>query len=193
MYKLSFVIVLIIFLIQTSNVFGQDFSERFNKANEYYRSAEYDNAIEEYEKLINEGFLGSNLYYNLGNSYYRIGKIGYALLNYERALKYSPSDEDIKHNLAFANLSTIDRIQPLPEFFIFEVWESVLASFSLNGWTYLAFLVYILLLLLIGFYFFARSLFQQKLALISSFIVFILFLFSVSLLFVKIARISMLN
>ena len=38
--------------------------------------------------------------YNLANSYAQKGQIGLAILNYERALKLSPSDPDILGNLA---------------------------------------------------------------------------------------------
>jgi pentatricopeptide repeat protein len=91
-----------------------------NQAGEYYRNGEFDKAIEIYEELRNEGYEGTSLYFNLANSYYRIGRLGYAILNFERALDISPTDEDVKHNLAFANLSTVDRIQPLPTFFLFD-------------------------------------------------------------------------
>jgi tetratricopeptide (TPR) repeat protein len=158
------------------------------QAGEYYRSGEFDKAINIYEQLRNDGYEGTSLYFNLANSYYRIGKLGRAILNYERALKISPSDEDVKHNLAFANLSTVDRIQPLPTFFLFDWWESLLASLSVNGWTYISFFFYIILLILIVIYFFAKTIFQQKLILFSGLGVLAIFLITVSLLIVKINR-----
>jgi tetratricopeptide (TPR) repeat protein len=158
------------------------------QAGEYYRSSEFDKAINIYEQLRCDRYEGTSLYFNLANSYYRIGKLGRAILNYERALKISPSDEDIKHNLAFANLSTVDRIQPLPTFFLFDWWELLLASLSVNGWTYIAYLFFILLLILVVIYFFAKTIFQQKLILFSGLGVLAIFLITVSLLIVKINR-----
>jgi tetratricopeptide (TPR) repeat protein len=167
---------------------AKDVNSSMQQASEYYRNAEFDKAINIYEQLRSEDYKGTSLYYNLANSYYRIGKLGYAILNYERALKISPSDEDVKHNLAFANLSTVDRIQPLPTFFLFEWWETLLAVFSVNGWTYAAYIFFIILLLLIILYFFAKTIFQQKNILFSGLGTLIIFVLVVSLLVVKINR-----
>jgi tetratricopeptide (TPR) repeat protein len=158
------------------------------QAGEYYRNGEFENAIKIYKELRTEGYEGTSLCFNLANSYYRIGQLGNAILNFERALKLSPSDEDTKHNLAFANLSTVDRIQPLPTFFLFEWWESILASLSVNGWTYLTYFFFILLTILIVIYFFAKTIFQQKLILFSGLGMLAVLLIVISLLIVKINR-----
>lgn len=183
-----FYILLTIFLLSIANIVDANVDESMKQAGEYYRKGEFDKAIQSYEQLRNEGYQGTSLFFNLANSYYRVGKLGYAILNYERALKLSPSDEDVKHNLAFANLSTVDRIQPLPTFFLFEWWESLLASLTVNGWTYTVFLLYIILLLLIIFYFFAKTIFQQKIILFSSLGVLLVLALTISLLVVKINR-----
>jgi len=169
-------------------MFGQGVEESMQQAGEYYRNGQFDEAIEIYDRLLNEGYEGTSLYFNLANSYYRIGKLGESILNYERALKVSPSDEDVKHNLAFANLSTIDRIQPLPTFFLFEWWESILAAITVNEWTYLAYFVFILLIISVVIYFFSRTIFQQKIILFSGLGILAVFMIVVSLLIVKINR-----
>jgi tetratricopeptide (TPR) repeat protein len=181
-------ILMTLFALSSGKVPGQNIDGSMKQAGEYYRNAQFDEAIKIYEQLINDGYEGTSLYYNLANSYYRIGKLGSAILNYERALKLSPSDEDVKHNLAFANLNTIDRIQPLPTFFLFEWWESLLASMTVNGWTYLTYIVFLLLIIFIVVYFFARTIFQQKLILFSGLGILTIFLVAVSLLIVKINR-----
>jgi pentatricopeptide repeat protein len=167
---------------------AQNVDEQMLQAGALYRKGEFDKAIKIYEELRSDGFEGTSLYFNLANSYYRIGQLGYAILNYERALKISPSDEDVKHNLAFANLSTVDRIQPLPTFFLFEWWDAFLASLSVNGWTYVAFFFFIILMTMIVIYFFAKTIFQQKLILFSGLGVLAILLLVVSLLIVKINR-----
>jgi tetratricopeptide (TPR) repeat protein len=169
-------------------VFPKDVQEMMKQANEFYRNGKFDSAIVAYKQIEKEGYEGTSLYYNLGNSFYRIGKIGYAILNYERALKLSPTDEDVKHNLAFANLSTVDKIQPLPEFFLFVWWDSLLTSFTVNGWTYIVYFFFILLLILISLYFFVRTIFQQKLVLFSGLGILVVLALSISLLIVKINR-----
>ncbi len=181
-------ILLFLLLSITDTSFAQNIDEQMQQASAFYRNGEFDKAIKIYEELRSDGFEGTSLYFNLANSYYRIGKLGYSILNYERALKKSPTDEDVKHNLAFANLSTVDRIQPLPTFFLFEWWDSLLASLSVNGWTYVVFLFYLLLMILIVAYFFAKTIFQQKLILFSGLGTLIILSITVSLLIVKINR-----
>ena len=162
-FFLNQIIIIVLFsILAAGTVSANQLDELMQKGGDDYRNGEYDKAIETYEMILNDGYEGTALYYNLANSYYRIGKLGYAILNYERALKLSPTDEDVKHNLAFANLSTIDRIQPLPKFFIFDIWEAILGMFSVNGWSYFAYFMYIVLLVLIVYYFFVKTIFQQK-------------------------------
>ena len=177
-----------ILLLFSGSLYSQEVDELMQQAGNFYRNGEFDKAIKIYEELRSGGYEGTSLYFNLANSYYRIGKLGYSILNYERALKKSPTDEDVKHNLAFANLSTVDRIQPLPTFFLFAWWESILASLSVNGWTYFAYFIFILLMVFSVIYFFAKTIFQQKLILFSGLGTLILFLIVVSLLIVKINR-----
>ena len=177
-----------IFILFFQSVLANNVGDSMKQAGEFYRKGDFNNAIKIYEQLRNEGYQGTSLYFNLANSYYRIGKLGYAILNYERSLKISPTDEDVKHNLAFANLSTVDRIQPLPTFFIFEWWEALLTSLSVNGWTYLVFFFYLILIFLFIFYFFAKTVSQQKLILFSGLVTTIILAVTVSLLIVKINR-----
>ena len=185
--RFSFYLI-IAFSLFASLLFAKNIDDQMQQASAFYRNGEFDKAIKIYEDLRSNGYEGTSLNFNLANSYYRIGKLGYAILNYERALKNSPSDEDVKHNLAFASLSTVDRIQPLPTFFLFEWWDSLLASLSVNGWTYIVFLFYILLMILIVAYFFAKTIFQQKLILFSGLGILVIFSIAVSLLIVKINR-----
>ena len=183
---MKFIIPLIVLLSVV--IFPKDVQQMMKDANKLYREGKFEAAIETYKQIEKGGYEGTSLYYNLGNSFYRVGKIGYAILNYEKALKLSPTDEEVKHNLAFANLSTVDKIQPLPEFFLFVWWDSLLASFTVNGWTYIVYFFFILLLILISLYFFVRTIFQQKLVLFSGLGILVVLALSISLLIVKINR-----
>ncbi|MCL4538510.1 MAG: tetratricopeptide repeat protein [Bacteroidetes bacterium] len=126
------------------------------QGNQYYQAKQYENAIGSYQKAIRMGFEGTSVYYNLGDAYYREGKIGYSILYYEKALRLSPNDQDIIHNLRIANSKTIDKIDALPKFFLFQWWESLLALFSTDGWARISYVFYLLLLASIGLYFYAK-------------------------------------
>ena len=187
-FPIQFKTIALIFILLAGITSAYQVDEHMQKGADYYRNGDYDKAIETYEKIMSDGYEGTALYYNLANSYYRIGKLGYAILNYERALKFSPNDEDVNHNLAFANLSTIDRIQPLPKFFIFDIWEAVLGLLTINGWSYVVYAFYILFLFFIAYYFFAKTIFQQKVILFSALGVGLILALTVALLVVKVNR-----
>ena len=178
----------VVFIIGCTVVVASQAEDTLQKGNTYYREGAYDKAIEEYKKLVDEGYVGTSLFYNLGNANYRIGKIGYAILFYEKALELSPSDEDVKHNLDFAHLSTVDRIQPLPRFFLFDWWEALLGLFSDNGWAYVVFVFYLLVILLAGAYSYSRSVKQQKIFFFSAIAGVFILAFSISLLVIKVKR-----
>ncbi len=180
--------ILIIFFFNITFTFSQNEEQIFQQGNEYFVQKQFDKAIESYRQLINSGYEGTSLFYNLGNAYYRSGKIGYAILYYEKALRLSPGDEDIKHNLALANLKTIDKLESLPQFFLFDWWEGLLALFSTSGWTIISYIFYILFIFSVGFYFYAKNVLQQKIVLISGLTGLLFLIFSCSLLMIKLNR-----
>ncbi|UCG47674.1 MAG: tetratricopeptide repeat protein [Phycisphaerales bacterium] len=96
----------------------------FDQANQAFREANamtddpeqaarlYENAILNYEKIINDGQIQNpGLYYNLANAYFLNDDIARAILNYRRAEKLDSSDTNIQKNLAFARSKTIDRFE----------------------------------------------------------------------------------
>ncbi|MCI0499953.1 MAG: tetratricopeptide repeat protein [Planctomycetales bacterium] len=90
-------------------------NESFRRANSAKDSEQaqrdYETAILNYEKIINEGPVkNARLYYNLANAYLLQGQVGKAVLNYRRAVKIDGSDENIQKNLAFARSRQIDKI-----------------------------------------------------------------------------------
>lgn len=90
----------------------------FARANVAFQSGKFDEAAKAYEAIVVSGQTSVAIYYNLGNAHFRNGSVGKAVLAYERALKLDPSDEDVTHNLALARLRAVDRIEPVPEFFL---------------------------------------------------------------------------
>ncbi len=110
----------------------KDSKSLFQEANTHYSQQEYATAIKLWEDIITNGDQTSEVYYNLGNAYYKIGEIGKAVVNYERAKKLDPEDEDIDYNLKLAYKETIDKIEPLPKVFYKEWWESMVVSTSID-------------------------------------------------------------
>jgi len=172
-------------LIFLSSLAKADSNSIMQTANEYYKNNRYQLAIEEYNKLLLDGFEGTSLYYNLGNAHYRLGKVGYAILYYEKALKLSPNDEDVTHNLALAKLNLKDKVDTLPPFFIFNLWEGILAAFSVTGWTIIVYIIFILVLIVFVVYFFSRSVTEQRISFFTGIGLTVILLLTISLLIVK--------
>ena len=156
--------ILVIVFLFSGIISAGELENLFQKGNDHYLKGNYQETINIFESILEKGYEGKSLYYNLGNAYFRVGKIGLAILYYEKAKKLSPSDEDINHNLKFASTKIVDKIETLPKFFIFDWWENLLAFVSISGWTYAAYLFYIIILGCIGYYYFARSLRNQRFA-----------------------------
>lgn len=159
--SLFILLIVVVFLFPSKISFASpatlgEAQSMMEQGNKFYQDKQYEQALDAYHEVINLGYEGTSLYYNLGNSYYREGKIGLAILYYEKALKLSPGDDNATHNLAIANAKTVDKIDTLPKFFLFQWWENLLAFFSTGGWSRAVYIFYLLLLVSIGLYFFVR-------------------------------------
>ncbi len=186
--KIKFATSIVLSILFCFSITFAQLDEQFKTANENYKNENFDEAIKQYEQLIEQGYQGASLFYNLANSYYRKNKIGYAILYYEKALLLSPNDDDIKHNLALAKLRTVDKIEELPQFFLFNWWDSLLSVFSLTGWTIFAYVVFIGLIFSIMLYTFSSKPNYQKLAVLLGSILFVFLIISSSLIFIKYNR-----
>lgn len=159
--KLRFVIG-ILFLITAFNV-SADEQANIDKANKAYMAGFYENSISIYEKIISGGMVSAELYYNLGNAYFKSNNLPPAILNYERALKLSPGDEDIIYNLGVANSRIVDKIDVLPELFYLRWWKSLKTWFSPNGWTLMGIGSFSLLFVMAALFLLSRSVSGRKL------------------------------
>jgi len=128
--KLWFVLLVLFPLAARS----QEASLQFEQANGLYRSGSYEKAAELYEQILKNGYESPALYYNLGNAYFKVQNIPAAILSYERAKRLAPHDEDILYNLRLANLRVVDKIEPLPQLFVFEWWGSFVALLPSERW-----------------------------------------------------------
>ncbi len=127
----------------------------WNSGSEAYNAGHYDLAAEAWQKMIDDGIVSADLYYNAGNAFFKDGKYGRAVLCYERALKLDPSDKDIRYNLEYARGFVTDKIDVVPEF-IFKTWmREVSRIFSSNAWAWISIVLFaaflaLLLLFLLG-------------------------------------------
>lgn len=74
----------------------------------HYQNGDYEKSIAEFQKVADAGVQNGQLFYNLGNAYLRNHDLGHAVLWYERALKLTPEDPDLRFNYAYALSQTKD-------------------------------------------------------------------------------------
>lgn len=88
----------------------------WNNGVQAYTDGRWSECTESLKALESVGVVSPELYYNLGNAYFKSGDYPHAILYYERTLKISPSFEDARINLDFANSLIRDKIDAVPEF-----------------------------------------------------------------------------
>lgn len=90
-------------LVLASVAYAEDLSDMdtFVTAGAFYEDGNYEEAARTYEHLVGLGYRDATLYYNLANAYYKSEDAGHAILNYLRASRLAPFDEDIEANLSF--------------------------------------------------------------------------------------------
>lgn len=74
--------------------------EAFQEATKLYDAQDYQGARARFDKLLSEGIISANIFYNLGNAEYRLKRPGYAALAYQRALLLEPAHHEASANLA---------------------------------------------------------------------------------------------
>jgi len=148
---------IIIGVLSAGNLFASNVDQLMAEANKQYSDGKFDDAVKSYESIIKQGYRSDILYYNLGNAYYKSKNIPAAILNYERALLLNPGDENIKFNLDLAKTFTVDKIEPLPEFFLKTFFSKFRQLMSTNGWAYTGIFFLIATLVLSYFFWFTYS------------------------------------
>lgn len=90
----------------------------FADANALYQKGDFAGAERGYRQLVEKGFEGGALYYNLGNACFKQKKLGEAIYFWHKAKQELPGDPDVRENLELANLLVVDRVEvpadPLP-------------------------------------------------------------------------------
>src|ERR1035437_1857076 len=133
-------------------------------ANSLYAKGDYTNAAKQYEKILSTNKVAPELYFNLGNAYYKSNEVGHSILNYERALRLSPSFDDARFNLELAQLKVVDNIVPSPTFFIGRWIQNLIKLLTSNEWMLISFGVFILCLFFVFLFVFGPSRFIRKMS-----------------------------
>jgi tetratricopeptide (TPR) repeat protein len=152
--------ILIAVLFTTINLSAQDILQQ---ANEAYSKSNFTEALDLYNQALKENGESAAVYYNIGNCNYKLNKVGPSILNYERAHLLDPGNQDIRFNLELARLKTVDKIEPVGEFFLSEWFHAVQNLMGTDNWSYFSITCFILLITCLFLFFFSRRIFIKKL------------------------------
>lgn len=157
MKKIGFFLLIQFFALAA---FAQDAT--IKEAEAAYTKEDYGKAIELYEGLLKSHGESSEIYYNLGNAYYKENKIAPAILNYERALLLDPGDGDIRFNLQLARQKSVDKIEPVDDFFLHRWFDTVQNMGAADSWAQAGIVCFILFIGCLILFFFSKWIYLKK-------------------------------
>ena len=109
MKKFSLILMTLIVACATMS-FAAEHCNGIETGAKAYNEGDFERAVDEWRTCADNGIENSDLYYNLGNAYFRGGKLGFAIYYYKSALRLDPSNDDILHNLKYAQAMTRDKV-----------------------------------------------------------------------------------
>lgn len=124
--------------------------DEFTRANGQYQEKQYDAAIAAYQSILSQGYESAPVYFNLGNAYFKKGDLGNAILNYLRARRLDPADDDIRGNLEFARRLTSVQLEGVALNPISNLFESITAPYRLSTLAWISSLLFILVIALLA-------------------------------------------
>ncbi len=166
---------------------GQSPEQLYQQANALYQQGKNAEARDLYELVLSNGYVSGDLLYNLGNAYYRLGDLGRAILNYERARRIMPGDDDLRHNLQLANLRVVDRIEPAPRLFLWDWWDNLKGAYPVQSAIWFAYGLFVLLVAAIITMMLVQSYAVRRIALIAGIMTTLFLAFSLVLVVQKIS------
>lgn len=117
-------------------------------------------------------------YFSAGNEAYRRCNYPQAMLNYERALKLAPLNEDVRHNIEITRGKTIDRMPAEGEVVFVRWYKGLVMSLNTDVWAYASLICIALALLLYLLYLFAGNMSVRKVAFYTSLALAICYIFT---------------
>ncbi|QAA83245.1 tetratricopeptide repeat protein [Aequorivita sp. H23M31] len=162
--------------------FGQN-EKLFDQGKELYKNGKYQQAINSWMQILENGQASAELYFNIGNAQYKLNQIGPSIYYYEKALQLQPNDSDIKNNLAFAENARIDAIEPLPQSVFSKWYENVATTFTFDGWAIAGVIFSIVFVGLFLLYYFSYSERRKRLLFATSILAVLLMVGTVTMAF----------
>jgi len=148
----------------------------FEQGKEKYAAQQYQQAIDAWSQILQNGKHDATLYFNLGNAHYKMNNIGPSVYYYEKALQLDPTDRDIKNNLVFAQNARVDAIEPLPKTIFSKWYHSVANILTFDGWAWTVVVCSFLFVGLFLLYYFSISEGKKRLFFVGSIVTLLVFI-----------------
>jgi tetratricopeptide (TPR) repeat protein len=142
--KHRILIVLLFFLLVKTGYCQESGDDKFNAGTEFYKSGNYQEALNIWTEIYNAGYRSAVLNYNIGNAYFKLNNTPGAILFYERAHLLKPADEDIRYNLEIAGTLVVDKIDEIPQLFFVRWYNFISLLNSTNAWARFSLVAFVL-------------------------------------------------
>lgn len=150
----------------------------WDRANTAYINGDFRTAADVYEQILSRGLGSVKLYYNLGNAYFKQERLGKAILFYNRALRESPGNDDIRYNLSVAEARTKDNIERIPEFFLTTWMRGIRHTMGCTAWSLVSLALMAVMLALFLVYLLSQRLSLRKAGFYGTVVAGVLFVFT---------------
>lgn len=184
-------IVVLLFTIGLSSSRGMDLSTAdslVHSAQEAYAAGDHQLALDLYDSVYVE-YTSAGLLHNIANCYFKLEDVPRAILFYERALKYSPGDEDIQANLELARQQIVDRVNEMPRFSFENTLTRILGGSDIDLWAWRSIWIWVLCITLLIVGLLSRDL-PRKVLIGAAALVFVAMLVSTSFAYLRYADIK---
>ena len=118
----------------------------FYSANKLYQEGKYQQAADEYNKILTGGRQSGPLYYNLGNCYFKLGLLGKTILFYEKAKRLIPYDPELEFNYHYVHSLLKDKITAPRSIWLIQKYRAFMQLFSFSQWLVLSIICWLLLI-----------------------------------------------
>lgn len=126
-----------------------------------YKNKKFDVAINKYKRVLELGYISSELYYNLGNAYYRAKDFPRALWSYEKALCWDPSFRDATYNVELLNRLVFEnKIRP-PYISTVFFWK-IYGLMPWRSWAVISLILFTLAVMFYLLFLFSKTILQRK-------------------------------
>ncbi len=155
---------LLLFSMAAVCIAQQTPEEYVRQADQAFTENKYNQALDDYKKVIEMGYESPGLYYSLGNACFKANNFAAAILYYEKSLKLKSGNENLEYNLKVAQSKIADKIAPLPQPVYLRVWEAGQTMFTLKQWAVLIIVIFSLVLISIATFLIAGKQWMRKAA-----------------------------